>query len=61
MVNIVARLPPADGQAAAEVCNEHADQCVGDEVMGDASVASIVSREHDLVLFPSVGRLHCRH
>lgn len=50
VVDVVAGLPPADAQAAAEVGDEHADQGVGDEVVGYASMAGIVGGEHDLVL-----------
>ena len=50
MVDVVATLPPANRQAAAEVCNEHADQGVGDEIMGDAAMTGIVGGEHDLML-----------
>ena len=50
VVDVVATLPPADGETAAEVGDEHADEGVGDEVVGDASMASVVRCEHDLVL-----------
>jgi len=49
VVHVMTALPPADRQATAEVGDEHADQGVGDEVMGDAHVAGIVRGEHDLV------------
>ena len=50
VVDIVAAFPPADGEAAAEVGDEHADECVGDKVVGDAAVTGVVGGEHDLVL-----------
>jgi hypothetical protein len=50
MVNIVARLPPPDAKAAAEVRDECTDEGVGDEVSCDAAVAGIVCCEHDLLL-----------
>ena len=51
VVHVVAALPPADGETAAEVGDEGADEGVGDEVVGDAAVAGVVGREHDLVLW----------
>lgn len=51
MVNIVAALPPSDGQTAAKVGDEHANETVNLEILGDGSVAGIVSGEHDLMLF----------
>ena len=59
MMDVVATLPPADGETAAEVCNEHADQGIDDEIMGDASMTCIVGSEHDLVL-DSVVSNHAR-
>jgi len=50
VVDVVAAFPPANGEAAAEVGDEDADEGVGDKVMGDASVAGVVRGEHDLML-----------
>ena len=50
MVHVVRAFPPPDGEAAAKVGDEGADQSVGDEIAGYASVASIVGGEHDLLL-----------
>jgi hypothetical protein len=46
----VAALPPAHGQPSAKVANEEADQCVDDKVFRNGSMASIMRREHNLVL-----------
>ena len=51
VVDVVGGFPPADREAAAEVSDEHADEGVGDEIVGDAAVAGVVGSEHDLVLF----------
>lgn len=50
MVDVVAALPPANGQAAAEVGDEHADERVDNKDLGNGSMAGIVGREHDLML-----------
>jgi len=50
VVDVVAAFPPANGEAAAEVGDEDADEGVGDKVVGDASVAGVVRGEHDLML-----------
>lgn len=50
MVYVVTTLPPAHREATTKVRNEHSDQCVYYEVMGDSLVPGIVSGEHDLVL-----------
>jgi hypothetical protein len=50
MVHVVRTLPPADGQATAEVGDECANQCIRNKVASDSSVASIMSCEHDLLL-----------
>lgn len=42
MVNVVAALPPTDGETTAEVGNEHANQGVSYKVGGDGKMASIV-------------------
>lgn len=49
-MHIVARFPPTDREAAAEVGYEETNDVVGDEVMGNASMACVVCSEHDLVL-----------
>jgi len=49
MVDVVGALPPSNAKATAEVCDESADQGIGDEVASNATVASIVSSEHDLL------------
>ena len=54
VVDVVAALPPADGEATAEVGDEHTDEGVGDEVVGDAAVTGVVGGEHDLVLFEAL-------
>lgn len=50
MVDIVAALPPANRQAAAEVGDEHADERVNNKDLGDGSMPGIMGCEHDLVL-----------
>lgn len=50
VVDVVAAFPPADGEAAAKVGDEDANEGVGDEVMGDAPMAGVVGGEHDLML-----------
>lgn len=50
VVDVVAALPPPDGQAAAEVGDEHGDEGVDGEISRDGKVSSIVSRKHDLML-----------
>ena len=50
VVNVVAALPPSDGQTTAEVSNKGTDEGVDDEVLGNGTVASIVRSEHDLML-----------
>jgi hypothetical protein len=56
VVDVVAALPPAHGEAAAKVGNEDGDEGVDGEVVGDGEVTSIVSGEHDLVLQELVKR-----
>lgn len=53
-MDVVATLPPSDGQATAEVGYEHADKRVDHEVVGDASMSCIMSCEHYLMLLQSV-------
>lgn len=50
MVDVVTALPPSDRQATAEVCNENTYECVVDEVLSNAAMASVVCSEHDLML-----------
>ena len=49
-MNIVAALPPTYGKATTEVGNEHANQGVCNEIVGNASMPCIVSCEHNLML-----------
>lgn len=51
VMDIVTALPPADGQPATEVGDEHAKECIHDEIVGDGKMSSIVRSEHDLMLF----------
>jgi hypothetical protein len=51
MVHVVRAFPPPDGETAAKVGDEGADQSIGDEIAGYAPVASIVGGEHDLLLY----------
>jgi hypothetical protein len=50
MVHVVRALPPTNGEPAAEIGDEGADQSIGDEIPCDASMACIVSSKHDLLL-----------
>ena len=50
VVDVVAALPPADGQTAAKVTNKQPKQCVKDEILGDGAMPGIVCSEHDLML-----------
>jgi hypothetical protein len=50
VVNVMAALPPSNRETAAKVGNEHADQCVGDEVVGDTPMPCIMGCEHYLML-----------
>ena len=50
MMNIMTAFPPAHRQSATKVGNEDTNHCIYDEIMGNASVACIVRREHDLML-----------
>lgn len=59
MMDVVAALPPANGQAAAKVGNEHANQGIDDKYMGNGSMASIVGREHDLMLYDGACQQVC--
>ena len=50
VMNVMTALPPSNRETAAKVGDEHADQCVGDEVVGDTQMPCIMGREHDLML-----------
>ena len=50
VVHVVRRLPPADGQAAAEVGDEGADQSVDYKVARYTAMAGVVRGEHNLLL-----------
>lgn len=50
MMDIVTALPPADGEAAAEVGDEEGNEGIDDKVMGDSTMASIVCCKHYLML-----------
>lgn len=54
MVNIVTALPPSDGKTAAKVGDEHGNQGVNLKVGCDGQVTSIVSSEHELMLYELV-------
>ena len=49
VVDVVRGFPPADGETAAEICDEGANQCVHDEIAGYTAMACIVGCEHDLL------------
>lgn len=50
MMYVVTALPPTNRKAAAKVGDEHTNQGIDDEIVGDALMSSVVSSEHDLVL-----------
>ena len=50
VVHVMARFPPAHGQAAAKVGDEEGDYGVSFEMVGNAGVACIMRGEHDLLL-----------
>lgn len=50
VMNIMAALPPAYRQPAAEVGNKDTNHSISHEIMCNASVACIMCREHDLML-----------
>lgn len=54
MVDIVTAFPPSYGESAAKIRNEYSDQCVVYEVFSYASMSSIMSGEHNLMLRESV-------
>lgn len=49
-MDVMRRLPPADTHATAQASNKCADKCIDNRITGNASVTSIVSYKHDLVL-----------
>ncbi len=49
VVHVVAALPPADGQPATKVANEHGQQAVDLKAARDGEMRGIMRREHDLV------------
>ena len=49
MVHVVRGLPPADGEPAAEICDEGSNERVVYEVSCDTPVAGIMGCEHDLL------------
>ena len=49
-MNVVAALPPAQRQAAAEISDENSNQCVGEHGTGDASMSCVMGSEHYLML-----------
>ena len=50
-MNIVAAFPPSNREATAEICNEHANKRVNNQVPGNGPMASVMRSEHDLVLY----------
>lgn len=50
VVNIVAALPPSDGETTAKVGNKHSNQSVDHKVGGNGQMASVVGSKHDLML-----------
>lgn len=50
VMNVVAALPPSNGQATAEVGDEDTNGRVDDKVASDGAMSSIVGAEHDLML-----------
>ena len=51
VMNVMTTFPPAYRQSATKVGNEDTNQRVYDEVMGNAPMACIMRREHDLMLW----------
>jgi hypothetical protein len=49
MVDVVTGLPPADAETAAKVCDESANEGVGDKVAGNSTMAGVMCCEHDLL------------
>ena len=56
MMDVVAALPPSDRKTTAEVRHEHSDEGISDETVGDTKMTSIMSHEHDLMLFQLISR-----
>ena len=54
MVDVMATLPPPNGETATEVSDKHANECIDYEIMSDASVSCIVGCKHDLMLLQLV-------
>lgn len=50
VVDVVGGFPPADAEAAAEVCDKGCDEGVDREVCCDSAVCGVVGCEHDLLL-----------
>lgn len=53
MMDIVATLPPSNGETATKVGNEEGNEGVDDKIMGDSTMASIVCCKHYLLLHNS--------
>jgi hypothetical protein len=49
VVNIVAALPPSNGQSTTKVRNEDANQSINLEIVSNTHMPGIVRGEHDLV------------
>lgn len=47
---VVRGFPPSNAEAAAKVCDEGTNECVGNEIACDTSMTGIVRCEHDLLL-----------
>jgi len=60
MMDIVTALPPADGEAAAEVCDEEGNEGIDDKVVGYSTMASIVCCKHYLMLEAVQSSCVCR-
>lgn len=50
VVDVVRRFPPANGEAAAEVGDESADEGIDYEVASYPAVAGVMGGEHNLLL-----------
>ena len=51
VMNIVTAFPPSYRQSATKVCNENTNHGVGNKDASDTSMACIMRREHDLMLW----------
>ena len=49
VMDVVTALPPADGKAAAEVSDEDANEGIGGEILGNATMTGVVGGEHYLM------------